>query len=165
MKALFILFASSVFASPILDKRYDLDHNDIPDWCFTNEDIVSCLLSEASYVWTTFTTSSTTTQSATVPASTAASTTLAPPTTAASTSPSASSVPTGTLPVLEAFASGNGSKWHISDVGSIFSSTLPTLGWDNGRTSVLNRVPFWNFGDVLSLDGLADGFSTGPACE
>ncbi|KAF8852570.1 hypothetical protein BDZ45DRAFT_749457 [Acephala macrosclerotiorum] len=71
--------------------------------------------------------------------------------------------PTGTLPDPITFAFENGTKWHISNVGTIYSSTDPRMGWDNGRTSVLDNTLFWNFGDVLSLDGLQDGFSTGPA--
>jgi len=42
---------------------------------------------------------------------------------------------------------------------------MPRLGWDNGRTSILNNTVFWNFGDILSLDGFSfdTGFSTGCA--
>lgn len=104
MKASFILFASAVLASPILEKR-------------------------------------------------------------AATTSATTSYPTGTLPDPITFAFENGTKWHISNVGTIYSSTNPRMGWDNGRTSVLDNTLFWNFGDVLSLDGLQDGFSTGPACK
>ncbi|TVY39241.1 hypothetical protein LCER1_G009219 [Lachnellula cervina] len=165
----FILFASSVLASPVFHKRYDLDHNEIPDWCYTNGDIVSCLLSESSYVWTTFT-ASTSTQAVSTPASTSVSATtssvsasIAIKVAATSSSASASSYPTGTLPDPKTWNSDNGTKWHVSTVGPIYSSTVPSMGWDNGRTSVLSNKPFWIFGDVLSLTGLQNGLSTGPA--
>ncbi len=37
------------------------------------------------------------------------------------------------------------------------------MGWDNGRTSTLAGQSFWNFGDVLDVDGLENGFSMGAA--
>ncbi|KUJ16117.1 uncharacterized protein LY89DRAFT_75184 [Mollisia scopiformis] len=160
MKTLYIVFASVALSSPLLEKRYDLDHNGILDWCYTDGDVVSCLLSEASYVWTTFT-ATMSTQAIATPISTAASITTTPASFVVSTA--SPSLPTGTLPSPDAWAKDNSTRWHVSDVGSIYSSTLARLGWDNGRTSVLNNTPFWNFGDVLSLDGLQDGFSTGPA--
>ncbi|TVY92810.1 hypothetical protein LAWI1_G003509 [Lachnellula willkommii] len=165
LSSLFILLASSVLASPFshkhpAHKRYDNDHNGIPDWCYTNGDIVSCLLSESSYAWTTFT-ASTSAQAVSTPASTAVSVT----TSAAATSSfaSAASYPTGTLPDPNTWNADNGTKWHVSTVGSIYSSTVPSMGWDNGRTSVLGNKPFWIFGDVLSHTGLQNGLSTGPS--
>ncbi|TVY33186.1 hypothetical protein LOCC1_G007936 [Lachnellula occidentalis] len=170
--ACLIIFASSVLAGPVhqrFHKRYDLDHNSVPDWCHTNGDIVSCLLSESSssYSWTTFI-ASTSTQAVSTPAPTSVSVTtsavpIAKIAAATSSSSSASSYPTGTLPDPKTWNSVNGTKWHVSTVGPIYSSTVPSMGWDNGRTSVLSNKPFWIFGDVLSLTGLQNGLSTGPA--
>ncbi|KAK0105074.1 hypothetical protein ONS96_004477 [Cadophora gregata f. sp. sojae] len=71
------------------------------------------------------------------------------------------SVPT--LPSPSTFATQNNTKWFISRIGYIYSSSIPDLNWDKGRTSVISGTTFWNFGDVLSKHGLKDGFSMGAA--
>ncbi|CZS91457.1 uncharacterized protein RCO7_07081 [Rhynchosporium graminicola] len=44
--------------------------------------------------------------------------------------------PTGTLPSPSDFTSQQGTKWNISTVGYIYSTSMPDLSWDKGRTSV-----------------------------
>ncbi|TVY65638.1 hypothetical protein LSUE1_G006974 [Lachnellula suecica] len=160
----FLIFASSVLASPIFNKRfYDNDHNGIPDLCYTNGDVVSCLLSESSYVWTTFTASSSTVAPSPVSTTAPATTSAASITSAAATPSSTTIYPTGSLPDANTWKANNGTKWHVSTVGSLYSSTVSNLGWDNGRTSTLNNKSFWIFGDVLAFDGMQNGLSTGPS--
>src|SRR3954470_19758043 len=76
-----------------------------------------------------------------------------------------SSLPTATIPDARTFTDAANKKWSIKPIGPIYSSSMPRLGWDNGRTSILNNTVFWNFGDVISLDGFSfdTGFSTGCA--
>ncbi|KAL2062074.1 hypothetical protein VTL71DRAFT_6340 [Oculimacula yallundae] len=84
--------------------------------------------------------------------------------TSSSITSSKSASPTGTLPSPSDFASQNNTKWSISTIGSIFSTSMPDLGWDKGRTSVLSGTTFWNFGDVVDVGGgLKDGFAMGAA--
>jgi hypothetical protein len=66
---------------------------------------------------------------------------------------------------VKTWNSDDGTKWHVAKIGSIYSSTVPSLGWDSGRTSTLGNKSFWIFGDVLSFDGMQNGLSTGPSCK
>src|SRR3954469_6527782 len=77
--------------------------------------------------------------------------------------PDPSTLPTATIPDAKTFTALTNKKWSIKPIGPIYSSSMPRLGWDNGRTSILSNTVFWNFGDILSLDGFSfdTGFSTG----
>ncbi|CAL3964017.1 unnamed protein product [Diplocarpon coronariae] len=80
------------------------------------------------------------------------------------TRPSSSSPQaTAELPEPDAFHADKDKKWRAAKLGAIFSNSMPKLGWDKGRTSTLAGKTFWNFGDVLAVDGLHHGFSMGAA--
>ncbi|KAG4436532.1 hypothetical protein IFR05_007970 [Cadophora sp. M221] len=170
MKLLFLLIASTVLANPNLRKRYDLDGNGVPDYCYDDDTgIAHCL--DSNNKWTTFQGTARPKQTS-ISGTAKASTPTRPATTSShittTSIPSLSTainaaLPTATLPPPSTFASQNNSKWIISRVGYIYSSSMPDLTWDKGRTSVLSGTSFWNFGDVLAKDGLKDGFSMGAA--
>lgn len=169
-----ILFAASLanlaLASP-LNKRYDLDHNGTPDLCSAPnaQGVVMCLgdndvwsTAPASKMATSTSAAATSSAAAVVTSSAAAVTTSAAVATKAAASSAA--YPTASIPSPDQFTTDNGTMWTLSTTGTIFSSSIPSLGWDKGRTSSLSGIPFWNFGDALSLDGLSvAGFSMGFA--
>ncbi|KAF8865583.1 hypothetical protein BDZ45DRAFT_416723 [Acephala macrosclerotiorum] len=153
MKVAFILFASSILASPVLEKR----------------DVLHCL--EASGVWTSFVSSTSTPLWTQTSASALIHTTISTPpilstaaavinTPSPSAYTSAAALPAGTLhsPSPSTWSTDNGTKWHITPLDPIYSSTLLRLDWDIGRTSTLFSTLSWNFGGVQSFTGLQDGF-------
>ncbi|CZT07316.1 uncharacterized protein RCO7_07303 [Rhynchosporium graminicola] len=72
--------------------------------------------------------------------------------------------PNATLPDPQTFTTDLNQKWKITKLGPIYSSSIPRIGWDKGRTSTLSGTTFWNFGDVVSLDGpMKNGFCMGAA--
>ncbi|KAH7412838.1 hypothetical protein BKA64DRAFT_702953 [Cadophora sp. MPI-SDFR-AT-0126] len=71
---------------------------------------------------------------------------------------------TADLPDPKTFTADENKKWKITKLGPIYSSSIKRLGWDKGRTSTLAGTTFWNFGDVVSLDGpMKNGFCMGAA--
>ena len=73
------------------------------------------------------------------------------------------------------FASDKGKKWNLNIVsgtkfqggdkypGAIYSSSMPTMGCDKARTSIIDGKPFWNFGDCLGSTDDWIGFDMGSA--
>lgn len=149
-------------------KRFDLDHNGIPDFCYVDTDgEAHCLQTDRS--WTSFATStyvSAHPSSAPTLTSALVSTTASVTTSATSTS-SATPTSTGTLPEPATFQKDNGTKWNIEHVGDIgYTDTLGQkgLGGDKCRSSVLGDKVIWNCGDMeCAGDWQVCGFSMGPA--
>ena len=151
-----ILFTSLARAIPVKEKRYDFDHNGIPDFCWTagNSD-EDCVLPNGAL--TTFATSTAFATHTPAPS-------LPSPSSSASTG---SNLATGALPNTQSFQSQNGTSWTIESVGNLrFSGTigLQGLGGDKGRSGQLGDKIIWNFGDMeCGGDYNICGFSMGPA--
>lgn len=168
-------YLSTSFATPVVEKRFDLDGNGTPDLCFSGPDgTANCLLSNGS--WTTIETSTYLPASSKTAVSTKFKTRSASGATSAitasishihnttlPTSTSATPQATVTLPDPSEFTSLNGTKWSIKYVGNLqFTDTLQAkgLGGDKCRSGKLGDKVIWSCGDMeCGGDFTACGFS------
>ena len=156
-----LAYMTTIFASPTLWKRYDLDCNGVPDECsIDSSGNAQCILSNG--LTTTFATA---TYIASCTSSTSTSTAAPSSTTAVRSA--ASSAASATLPSPSQFALDNGTKWTITYVGDLgFTGTLrdQSLGGDKCRSSTLGDQVLWNCGDMMCGSSVFTcGFSMGPS--
>lgn len=176
-----LIFISSVLSSPLLFKRYDLDHDGTPDMCYEdNSGSAHCMEANGVISVIPSTLAKTTSTAASAP------TIASPPPSPLGGQPSPVSAPVPTNTNIASsggqangfpsdattFGSQKGTKWTLDVLprtdagqnlgdGAIYFNSINRLGCDKGRTSSLNGKVFWNFGDCLSVDGLAAGSAAG----
>lgn len=168
--------ALTATATPLIHrKRYDIDCNGTPDWCYTDGANARCQLTDGS--WTTFpATSSITCPETTTPASSSTySTGAVSPDTFTATSSTLAAVPTssqaaatgGALPAPSQFNVDKGLKWKVELQGNLaYTGDLSNhqVVGDKARTGKIGDKVIWNFGDVLCNDHWeVCGFAYGPA--
>lgn len=174
------LFALTVLGKPLLlNKRYDLDCNGTPDWCYQASGTAHCMRTDGS--WTAIATSSiipcptTSTQTSslkatdtTTPKPTAsvqalsASLSTIHSTTSATT---AAPVSAATLPSPAQFKADKGTKWKIELQGNLQFAGPDTsnLNGDKCRTGKIGDKVIWNCGDMMCGDDVnICGFGMGP---
>lgn len=149
---LLLLFISAALASPVVRKRYDLNHDGIPDMCHESGDgYAHCLLPDGAM--TQIPSSETITASKSMSAPTTSPTSsLIPPTKSLSTSTSSAAAkdfPSNS----NIFKSQKGSKWTIATKsgtatgqalgdGGVYLNGIFQGGCDKGRTSAIGGTAF-----------------------
>ena len=150
-----LLFVPAALANPIILKRYDLDHNGIPDLCYeSNDGYAHCQL--ANGAWTQIPSTQTTKASQPTTLSTSSRTSSL---VSATLTKNANTTPTSTATAKAfptdavTFESQKGSKWTLDTMsgtnttqalgeGAIFFNDIFQGGCDKGCTSAIGGTAF-----------------------
>ena len=164
---LFLFLCSNATATPLFNRKPDLDGNGVPDRCkYDQAGTARCIKPDGT--WTVVRPSASAAPIHPLQTTTTIVSTMTTASSVSSTATSLSpSLPKGSLPSASQFKSDNGTKWKIEYVGDIqYTDQLQTkdLLGDKCRSSKLGDKVIWNCGDMMcSDDYTVCGFAMGPA--